>query len=215
MLRTLGGKNIGKCRLRAHQHPLLPPLSILLEPAPCNIQGKTRLQRVMERVLGDVLKMGCFVHRFLISGADLRIDARFCLFKPSFVHRFLISSPDLRIDAGFSPETPSSVHRFLISGPDLRIDAGFSPETPSSVHRFLISGPDLRIDARFSPETAQRLHRFLISYTDLRIDAAENSFACSSRCGSDLPRPILIFVAAKENGSACNGRDCYDVRFRF
>ena len=191
MLRTLGGKNIGKCRLRAHQHPLLPPLSILLEPAPCNIQGKTRLQRVMERVLGDVLKMGCFVHRFLISGADLRIDARFCLFKPSFVHRFLISSPDLRIDAGFSPETPSSVHRFLISG------------------------PDLRIDARFSPETAQRLHRFLISYTDLRIDAAENSFACSSRCGSDLPRPILIFVAAKENGSACNGRDCYDVRFRF
>ena len=169
----------------------MPPLSILLEPAPCNIQGKTRLQRVMERVLGDVLKMGCFVHRFLISGADLRIDARFCLFKPSFVHRFLISSPDLRIDAGFSPETPSSVHRFLISG------------------------PDLRIDARFSPETAQRLHRFLISYTDLRIDAAENSFACSSRCGSDLPRPILIFVAAKENGSACNGRDCYDVRFRF
>ena len=27
VLRTLGGKNIGKCRLRAHQHPLLPPLS--------------------------------------------------------------------------------------------------------------------------------------------------------------------------------------------
>ena len=29
MLRTLGGKNIGKCRLRAHQHPPLPPLSNL------------------------------------------------------------------------------------------------------------------------------------------------------------------------------------------
>ena len=27
VLRTLGGKNIEKCRLRAHQHPLLPPLS--------------------------------------------------------------------------------------------------------------------------------------------------------------------------------------------
>ena len=27
VLRTLGGKNIGKCRLRAHQHPHLPPLS--------------------------------------------------------------------------------------------------------------------------------------------------------------------------------------------
>ena len=26
MLRTLGGKNIGKCRLRAPQHPFLPPL---------------------------------------------------------------------------------------------------------------------------------------------------------------------------------------------
>ena len=43
VLRTLGGKNVGKCRLRAHQHPLLQPLSNLLEPAPCNnIQGKTR-----------------------------------------------------------------------------------------------------------------------------------------------------------------------------
>ena len=40
------------------------------------------------------------VHRFLISGPDLRIDAGFCLFMPSCVHRFLISSPDLGIDAG-------------------------------------------------------------------------------------------------------------------
>ena len=29
VLRTLGGRNIGKCRLRAHQHPPLPPLSNL------------------------------------------------------------------------------------------------------------------------------------------------------------------------------------------
>ena len=57
MLRTLGGKNIGKSRLRAHQHPLSPPLSNLLEPFPMQIiQGKTRRQRVMERVLGDVLR---------------------------------------------------------------------------------------------------------------------------------------------------------------
>ena len=149
MLRTLGGKNIGKCRLRAHQHPLSPPLPNMRR-ARSHATSKARrvLGRLMERVLGDVLKMGCFVHRFLISGADLRIDARFCLFKPSFVHRF------------------------LISGPDLRIDARFSPFMPSCVHRFLNSSPDLRIDARFSPETAQRLHRFLISYTDLRINAA-------------------------------------------
>ena len=160
MLRTLGGRNIGKCRLRAHQHPLSPPLSNLLEPARAhpmqNVQGKTRASPRDERVLGDelgdvwgcVLKIGCFVHRFLIS------------------------SPDLRIDAGFSPETPSSVHRFLISGPDLRIDARFSPETAQRLHRFLISGPDLGIDARKPSRIAQRLHRFLISRPDLRIAAA-------------------------------------------
>ena len=123
MLRTLGGKNIGKCRLRAHQHPLLPPLSNLLEPVPMQIiQGKTRRQRVMERVL----KMACCMHRFLISSPDLRIDACFSPITPSFVHRFLISSPNLGIDACFSPFTPSCVHRFLISGPDLRIDAAQS-----------------------------------------------------------------------------------------
>ena len=58
------------------------------------------------------------------------------------LHRFLISGPDLRINARISPFTSSSVHRFLISGPDLGIDARISPFTPSSVHRFLISGPD-------------------------------------------------------------------------
>ena len=87
------------------------------------------------------------LHRFLISGLDLGIDARFSLFKPSCVHRLLISGPDLRIDARFSPETAQRLHRFLISGPDLRIDVRFSPFTPSSVHRFLISGPDLGITA--------------------------------------------------------------------
>ena len=39
------------------------------------------------------------LHRFLILGPDLGIDARFCLFTPSCVHRFLISGPDLGIDA--------------------------------------------------------------------------------------------------------------------
>ena len=123
-----------------------------------------------------VLKMACCMHRFLISGSDLRIAARFCLFTPSSVHRFLISSPTLRIDVSFSPFKPSCVHRFLISGSDLGIDARFHPIMPCCMHRFLISGPDLR------------------------IDAAENSFACSGRSGDALPHPILIFVAAKENG---------------
>ena len=30
--------------------------------------------------------------------------------------------------------------------------------------------------------------------------------ACYGRSGYDLPRPILFFVAAKENGFACSGR---------
>ena len=42
------------------------------------------------------------------------------------LHRFLISGPDLGIDARFHPETSSIVHRFLISGPDLGVDASFA-----------------------------------------------------------------------------------------
>ena len=141
MLRTLGGKNIGKCRLRAHQHPLLPPLS--------NQRPHILPQAYLQSGSSNerMLKIACCMHRFLISGPDLRIDARFSLFTPSYVHRFLISGSDLRIDASFSPFTSSSVHRFLISGPDLGIDASFSPIPPSCVHRFLISGPHLGIDA--------------------------------------------------------------------
>ena len=47
------------------------------------------------------------------------------------------------------------------------------------------------------------------------VAAKENGFACSDRCGSDLPRLILFFVAAKENGFACSGRRGNDVRVRF
>ncbi len=34
--------------------------------------------------------------------------------------------------------------------------------------------------------------------------------ACYGRSGYDLPRPILFFVDAKENGFACCGRRCND-----
>ena len=47
------------------------------------------------------------------------------------------------------------------------------------------------------------------------VAAKGNGSACSSRHGSDLPRPILFFVVAKENGFVCNGRGGYDVRVRF
>ena len=154
MLRTLGGKNIGKCRLRAHQHPLLPPLP---NQSPHKLPP-TYLQR--DSFNERVLKLACRVHRFLISGSDLGITACFSPFKPSCVHRFLISRPDLRIDARFCLFMPSCVHRFLISGPNLGIDARFCLFTPSSVHRFLISGSDLRIDASFSLFPPSCVHRF-------------------------------------------------------
>ena len=133
--------------------------------------------------------MCCFMHRFLISSPDLRINASFSPFTPSCVHRFLISSPNLGIDASFSTIIPSFVHRFLISSPNLGIDVSFSPETSFCVHRFLISSPDLRIDASFSTITPSFVHRFMISGPDLRIDAAQSSWRWrtarlqNERCG--------------------------------
>ena len=112
-----------------------------------------------ERVLG----MTCCVHRFLISGPNLGIDARFSRFTPSFVHRFLISGPNLGIDARFSRFTATRVHRFLILGGQFGNRCMDCPETASLLQRFLISGPDLRITASFSQETALRLQRFSIS----------------------------------------------------
>ena len=38
------------------------------------------------------------------------------------------------------------------------------------------------------------------------VAAKENGSACSSGGDNDLPRPILIFVAAKENGPAYGSR---------
>ena len=39
--------------------------------------------------------------------------------------------------------------------------------------------------------------------------------ACYDRSGYDLSRPILIFVAAKENGFACSDRRNNEFRLRF
>ena len=139
----------GAAHPRRQKHREMPPpgasapaFAATAEPAlspphakhPRQDASSTRDERVLGWVLGDVLEMGCFLHRFLISGPDLRIDASFFPFTPSFVHRFLISSPNLRIDVSFSLFKPSFVHRFLISGPDLGIDVSFSPFTPSFVH---------------------------------------------------------------------------------
>ena len=53
----------------------------------------------------------------------MRIDASFSPVKPSCVHRFLISGPNLGIDAKKPSRTAQRLHRFLFSSPDLRIDA--------------------------------------------------------------------------------------------
>ena len=37
-----------------------------------NIQGKTRRQRMMERVLGDMLRVGCFLQRISASDSNFR-----------------------------------------------------------------------------------------------------------------------------------------------
>ena len=55
-----------------------------------------------------------------------------------------------------------------------------------------------------------------LSVSDSNLRCCEGEWpACSGRCGSNLPRLILFFVAAKENGSACYGRSGNDVRVRF
>ena len=145
----------GAAHPRRQKHREMPPpgasapaLAATVEPASTHITSGIPPSYLRRDSSNErVLKIACCMHRFLISGPDLGIDAGFSLFKPSCVHRFLISSPDLRIDARFSPFTSSCVHRFLISSSDLRIDAGFSLFKPSCVHRFLISGPDLGIAA--------------------------------------------------------------------
>ena len=112
---------------------------ITFDLPPAHLQSDSSNERV--------LKVACCVHRFLISGPDLRIDARFSRFTATCVHRFLISGPNLRIDARISRFTATCMHRFLISGPDLRIDARISSFTATCVHQFLISGSESGIAA--------------------------------------------------------------------
>ena len=65
----------------------------------------------------------------------------------NFVHRFWISGPDLRITAGKPSRIALELQRFLISSPDLRITADFSRELAPVLQRFLISALDLAIAA--------------------------------------------------------------------
>ena len=139
------------------------------------------------------------MHRFLILGPDLRIDAGFSLFIPSCVHRFLISGPDLRIDAGFSLFKPSCVHRFLISGLNLGITVWFRQLRPSrqrpSASDSNFSWWQRRMARQLRPSRQQP------SASDSNFRSGKEEWpACYDRRDNGLPRPILIFVAAKKNG---------------
>ena len=68
LLRTLGGKNIGKCRLRAHQHPLCRHCRTSVEPDPMqNIQGITRAETSVRTRAGEFAEGGP------LSAANLRV----------------------------------------------------------------------------------------------------------------------------------------------
>ena len=80
------------------------------------------------------------------------------------------------------------------------------------VHRFLISGPDLGIDAGENGFACyDRRDNCLPRPNLIFVAAKKNSFACCARSGSDLLRPILIFVASKKNSFACCVRSGNDL----
>ena len=132
------------------------------------------------------------------------------------MHRFLISSPDLRIDARFTPETSFCVHRFLISGSYLGINAAEKSSACSGR-----SGNEVRV--RFYSSLPRRRMVPPAVFVAATMSASDSNFRCRKgewfrlqrpwrlRC----PHPILIFVAAKRNGSACSGRSSDEVRLRF
>ena len=74
--------------------------------------------------------------------------------------------------------------------------------------RFYSSLPQRRM---VSPAVVVAAATMSASDSNLRCHEGEWP-ACSSRRGCDLPRPILFFVAAKENGSACSSRSSDEVR---
>ena len=106
VLRTLGGKNIGKCRLRAHQHPLLPPLSNLrprkLPPA----------RLIYKRVLGDGLLLASILdfrprlaNRCRVFPVYTLFRASILDFKPKLANRCKVFSGNILVSAEFVVST--------------------------------------------------------------------------------------------------------------
>ena len=135
------------------------------------------------------------------------IDVSFSPFTPSFMHRFLISSSDLRIDARGEWFRLQRLSRQRGSRPILIFVATKKNGSACSGYRDDdLPCPNLIIVAakKNGPPAvaiAQRGPRPILIF----FAATENGFACRGRRGNELPRPILIFVAAEKNGSACSG----------
>ena len=199
MLRTLGGKNIGKCRLRAHQHPLSPPLPNLRQ---CKTSKARRvLGREMERVLGDVLREraedGLRPTSILDFGPELgnhcKVLPVYAILRASILDFRLKLENRCRVFPGNAFQRAS----ILDFGLRLANRCSFLPGNASCTAVIL--------DLMGSIWESLQHHR----------RSSEELPACSARRCNELPRPILIFVAAKRNGSACSGRRGYEVRIRF
>ena len=169
VLRTLGGKNIGKCRLRAHQHPLSPPL-------PNRRQCKTSKAR---RVLGDVLREraedGLRPTSILDFGPELgnhcKVLPVYAILCASILDFRLILENRCRVFPGNAFQRASILDFMPRLANRCKVFSGNSPKA-ASILDFM---PRLGNRCRFYPETPSSVHRFVISEPDLRITAAPSS----------------------------------------
>ena len=140
----------------------------------------------------------------MISSPNLRIDASFSPFTPSFMHRFLISSSDLRIDARGEWFRLQQLLRQRCFASDSilcsRKEEWFRLQLPSR-RRSSASDSHSRGCTEESPACIGRRGNDLPRPILIFFAATEHGSACSCRRGDELPHPILIFVVAKKNGS--------------
>ena len=131
MLRTLGGRNIGKCRLRAHQHPPLPPLSnlpalSLLQAGESSLQqrplqaGHSSLQR--QRLESDAYRC-CGRDRCHSGGFLLRIMPPSWHPVPACASQRCCRRAIPRCSSDNCRRNHSTLHRFPSLGLKSRIDA--------------------------------------------------------------------------------------------
>ena len=189
VLRTLGGKNIGKCRLRAHQHPLLPPLSNQRSHKlpPTYLQSDSS----NERVLG----MTCAVFPVYPLLRASILD-----FRPRLANRCKVLPVYALMRASILDFKPKLANRCKLFPVYTLFRASILDFRPRLGNR--CRGEWFRLLCRGGNDFPRPILIF--------VAAKKNSFACSRRGGDDLPRPILISVVAKKTCPAYCGRCCSD-----